>query len=225
MRYFEFGAHAIPEGSSSASRMALAARRLGYAGIIICNLSGVDKVYNKQAARMVPGIEVYFGVEVSTRDIKRLRGRVESLRDRYPLIAVRGGEESLNRAAFEDPKVDVVINNNGGRISIPEARASQLNRVAVGFDLSPMIRLRGSQRSKWIDRFRRNLQIIDKFELAVMLTVSPKCHLDQRAPREMIALAVAAGMDEDLAREALAYPGRLIDMNSRRWISPGVELI
>lgn len=174
---------------------------------------------------MVRGIEVHFGAEVSARDGRSLRSRVASLRDRYPLIAVLGGQESLNRAAFEDPRVDVLINNAEGRIGIPEARAAQLNKVAVGFDLSPMIRLRGSQRSRWIDRIRRNLQIVEKFELAVMLTVSPRCHLDLRAPREMIALAGAAGMDEEVASEALAYPAHLIDLNSRRWISTGVELL
>jgi len=100
-----------------------------------------------------------------------------------------------------------------------------LNQVAVGLDLSPMIRMRGVQRSRWIDRFRRNLQIVEKFELAVMLTVSPRSHLDERAPREMIALACAAGMDEDDASLALSYPGRLMDLNCRRWISPGVELL
>jgi len=40
-----------------------------------------------------------------------------------------------------------------------------------------------------------------------------------------MALAGVAGFEADEAREALRLPGRLLQLNSRKWAGPGVEVL
>jgi ribonuclease P/MRP protein subunit RPP1 len=217
---------ALPEGSDSPSRLALAARHLGYRGIIVCN-SDPEKVFLLDAASRIRGIEVALGADVLASSPRALRSRVLSLRSRCPLISVRGISEEMVRAACEDPNVDVLMHAQDGKplLGIASARAAKLNKVAIGFDLSPMIRLRGSPRSRWLDVMRRTIELARKFNLSMVITTSARSHLDLRSPRDLLALAEVVGFETSEAKEAMMLPGKLLELNRRSWAGPGVELL
>lgn len=227
MTCFESCLHSLPEGSDSPSRLALVARRLGYEGIIICNHTGYEKFLQPSAAREVKGIKVAFGTEVLANNPRALRSRVAQARSRFPFVAVHGGSEDMNRAACEDPEVDVLFHPEEGRkvLGIAAARAAQMNQVAIGFDLRPLIRLRGSSRSRWLEVVQRNLNLARKFDLSMTITTGSRSRLDLRAPMELRALAEIAGFESHETEEALRYPARVLELNSRRWAGPGVEIL
>jgi ribonuclease P/MRP protein subunit RPP1 len=227
MSYYESCIHALPEGSDSPSRLALVARRLGYAGIVICNHTGFEKVFRPDAAREVLGIKVVFGVEVVASNPRSLHSRVAFARNRSPFVVVHGGSEEMNKAACENPDVDVLVHPEEGRkvLSIAAAKAAQMNQVAIGFDLSPLIRLRGNARSRWLQIVQRNITLARKFDLAMILTTCAISRLDLRAPRDLQALAEMAGLESFEVEEALKFPGQLLELNSRRWAGPGVEIL
>ncbi|MBC7079274.1 MAG: hypothetical protein H5T42_02195 [Methanothrix sp.] len=222
--YYEPRVHVMPQGSSSPSRMALVARRLGFSGIIVMSINGSGDLQWLEAAQRIGGITVSSGVEVVSKDPRSLKGRISSLRDRYHFLAVHATSEPLFREAFADPRVDLVV-NSGFRLTVPPARSAKRNQVALAIDLQPMIRLRGISRSRWLDLQRYNVRVARKFGIKMMLTVSPRSHLDLRAPRDMIAMAQILGISREEALEALRLPGRILDMNRRRWASPGVEVL
>jgi ribonuclease P/MRP protein subunit RPP1 len=205
----------------------MAARRLGYEGIIICNHTGYEKFLQPSAVREVKGIEVSFGTEVVANNPRALRSRVAQARSRFPFVAVHGGSEEMNRAACEDPEVDVLFHPEEGRkvLGIAAAKAAQMNRVAIGFDLRPLIHLRGSSRSRWLEVVQRNLNLARKFELSMAITTGSRSRLDLRAPRELRALAGIAGFESNEIDEALMYPARVLELNNRRWAGPGVEIL
>jgi ribonuclease P/MRP protein subunit RPP1 len=217
---------ALPEGSDSASRLTLAAKHLGYQGIIICNAEP-ERIFRPDAAFFVKGIEVTLGTEVKAPNPRSLRSRISSLRSRFPLIMVQGRSDEIIRAACEDPNVDVLMHMDEARrpLGIAAAKSAKQNQVAIGFDLSPLIRVRGSSRSKWLDIQRRSIELSRKFDLSIAITANARSHLDLRAPRDMVALAEVIGLDRFEAVEALKLPGRLRDLNRRDWQSPGVELL
>jgi len=227
MSYIESGLHSLPDGRDSPSRLALAARRLGFVGIIICNHTGFENIFRPEAALEVKGIRVIFGAEVMAANPRALRSRVASARARFPFVAVHGGSEEMNRAACEDPEVDVLVHPEEGRrvLSVASARAASQNQVAIGFDLGPLIRLRGSARSRWLQVVERNLNLVRKFDLAMTLTTGPRSHMDLRAPRDLQALAEIAGLESSEAKEALKWPGKIQELNQRSWAGPGVEII
>jgi ribonuclease P/MRP protein subunit RPP1 len=149
------------------------------------------------------------------------------LRGRYPFLVVRGTTDEIIRAASEDPNVDVLLHPCDGRrpLGIATARAARLNQVAIGFDLSPLLHLCGSPRARWLEALRRNLLFSRKFDLSPVITIGARSHFDLRSPRDLIALAEVAGFEPDEAKEALRRPGKLLDLNRRKWQSPGVELL
>ncbi|NMC09484.1 MAG: hypothetical protein GYA39_00675 [Methanothrix sp.] len=219
---------AYPEGSSSASRLALTAKRLGYEGLIICNVEP-SKVFRLKAADRIKGIKVILGAEVTAANSRVLKGSISALRARYPFLMVCGGTEELVRSACEDPNVDMLLcpcyYDARRSMSIATARAAMKNQVAIGFDLSPLVLLRGSSRARWLEAAGRNLQMARKFELSTIITTRARSHLDLKAPRDLLALAEVAGFEPEEAQAALKRPGRLIELNRRKWIGPGVELL
>jgi ribonuclease P/MRP protein subunit RPP1 len=225
MSYYEC-LKALPEGSDSASRLALAARRLGYQGIIVCNAEP-EKIFRPYAASRVTGIDVAFGAEVTAANSRVLKSRISSLRSHFPYILVNGCSDEMIRAACENPSVDVLMHMDERRrpLGIAAARAAEQNQVAVGFDLSPLIRLRGSYRARWLDIQRRNIELVRKFDLSVIITANARSHLDLRSPRDLMALAEVAGFEPSEARAALELPGKLLALNKRSWLGPGVELL
>lgn len=216
---------AFPEGSDSSSRLGLTAKRLGYKGIIICNQEP-DRIFGLKAAASIKGIDVFIGAEVTAVNPRSLKSRVSALRPRSPFIIVHAASEEMIRAACEDPRVDVV--HYGGKrmfLGIAAARAAGLNQVAIGFELSPLIRLRGRARVRWLEAAGRNLDLARKFSLNLFITSGARSHLDLRAPRDLLALAEVAGFEPEEAIAALKLPGKLVELNRRSWISPGVELL
>jgi ribonuclease P/MRP protein subunit RPP1 len=227
MNFYECNLHALPDGSDSPSRMALAAKRLGYSGIIITNHTTTGRAFGFDAAKLVGGIEVVIGTEIVANNQKTLHAKAASLRDRSDFLAVHGGDEKINRAACEDPNVDLLAHAHEGRsgIGVAAAKAARDNQVAIGLDLGPMIRLRGASRVRWMEVVRRDLNLITKFDLDLMISTGARSHLDLRSPRDLVALAALFGLERDRAVEALVLPKSIIDLNRRRWASAGVEIL
>jgi ribonuclease P/MRP protein subunit RPP1 len=227
MSIFECNLHAIPEGSDSASRLAFAAKRLGYDGIIISNHSCFIDIFRPRAAFEIKSIDVNFGIEIVGTNPKALRNWISKMRSRYAFIAIHGGSENINRAACEHPEVDVLLHPEEGRrvLSIAAARAAEHNQVAIGFDLSPLIRLRGITRARWIELIKRNIILARKFDLQIMITTGPKSHFDMRTPQELGALAEITGFESSEIEAALNLPGKILELNKKIWLSTGVELL
>lgn len=206
--------------------MALTARNLGYKGIIICN-SDPTRIFMLAAAERVTGIEITVGAEVVASNVRALKSRIGTLRTRYPFLVVHGVTDEIVRIASEDPNVDLLVYPCESRrpLSIATAKAAKLNQVSIGFDLSPLIYLRGSQRARWLAAVSRNLQLVRKFELSPIITAGAKSHIDLRSPRDLAALAEVAGFGPEEAEEAMSRQGTLLAQNRRHWVGPGVELL
>ncbi|HWQ20793.1 MAG TPA: RNase P subunit p30 family protein [Methanotrichaceae archaeon] len=227
MTFYECGLHSLPEGFDSPSRFALAAKRLGYDGIIISNHSGQENLFRPEACQNITNIEIAFGIEVMASNPRSLSSRISSARGRYHFLAVHGGADDINRAACESADVDVLLHPTESRrgLSAVAAKSAQQNQVAIGFDLGPMIRLRGIARSRWLETLSRDLALVRKFNLGMMITTGPWSHLDMRGPREVMALAEMAGLESGEIRDALALPARILELNRKDWKGPGVELL
>jgi ribonuclease P/MRP protein subunit RPP1 len=221
--FYFVGAAALPEGSDSASRLALAARDLGYSGIIICNCEP-GRIFRWHAAEQIKGIDVQCGAEVEVANARALRSCLSAWRAAYPFLAVEASSEEISNAACESPNVDALLLSADGRLSIAAARAARQSQVAIGFDLSPLFRLRGSPRARWLEAVGRNLALARKFDLSMILACRARSSLDLRGPREILAMAEIAGFEPAEAEEAMLLPERILRENKKRWLGPGVVL-
>jgi len=152
--FYDLCVHAYPEGGSTVSRMALAAKGLGYSGICVANHQ--DFIVEPD----FPG--VISGVEVVAKNSNDLRRQVDRYRGKVRVLAVHGGDPAINRAACEDDRVDILLHPPDGKTSGINhilAKLAADKRVAIGFELLPIICSRGGSRVRTLSNYRTNLAL------------------------------------------------------------------
>ncbi len=217
MEFYDFNTHSLPEGSSSPSRLALTAKKLGFQGIAITNHQHL------QPHQPSIQLKVYAGIEITgkPRDIHR---RVSSLRKKAAVIAVHGGREDVNRAALETPGVDILCHPYEFNHIL--ARMAAENMVAIEFNIHDILHTGGARRAKILALYRQNLKLTRKYETPMILTSGAMSHFDLRAPREMAALAGLFGMEAWEAKKAMSQtPLEIIKKHSPNYILRGVEIL
>ncbi|MDP2218460.1 MAG: RNase P subunit p30 family protein [Methanolobus sp.] len=226
--FYDMNVHCVHESGNTLEEIVAVARRLGYNGIAITNPDTVKQVV---PSAILDGFEVISGVEIRTDNASKLHGIVSKYRDRVDILVVSGGSESINRAAVENPGVDLLVNLNIAQdngFNQVLAKAAGENRVAICFDIGDLIHLRGGSRVQALINYRKNLQLIRKYDVPFILSSNARSCFDMRAPREMAALAALFGMS---AKESMAglttIPHSIIARNRPPvgYISEGVQLV
>ncbi|CAJ37250.1 ribonuclease P protein component 3 [Methanocella arvoryzae] len=226
LHYYDMNIHPYPEGSSSVSRMALEAGRLGLSGI--CASPHHDFFAGKEP--LPQNFKVLRGVEVSPANANELRRLVEKYRSRVQVLAVHGGDEAINRAACEDGRADVLTHpHDGGKTSGINhiiAKLAADKQVAIEFSLFPIIHNRGGTRVRTLSSYRANFALVRKYGAPYVITSGAMSHYDLRDPRCMIAIARLFGLNEAEAIKGLTYyPEQIIRRSSASYVMDGVEIV
>ncbi|MEL4304961.1 ribonuclease P protein component 3 [Methanococcoides sp. LMO-2] len=226
--FYDLCVHCAPDGKSTQEEMAAMAKHLGFAGIGMTNHSNSDPVAKVGSEA---GIEIFRGVELVASNPSKLHGLVGKFRHKADVLAVHGGDEGINRAAVENPNVDVLLHpgtpKNSGLNHVLAKSASD-NNVAIAFDMASLITLRGGRRVHALSHFRENLMLARKYDVPFLLTNNASFCYELRAPHEMMALATLFGMERDEAKSALSETPAEIISRSRRghnFICEGVEIV
>ena len=230
-----------PGGNTTASRFAKTAEEYGYTGVVL--RSRIDRS-DENLDRLAPGVEgtdpygvdVVPGVEVVPDSPTRVGGLASSVRNRTVVLIVRGGDSGVNRAALEDPRIDVLSRPfgddgaggaEGGDINHVLVKAARDNEVAIEFDLSPVLRLSGGRRVRALGRLRKLRELIDHYGAPFVVSARPDSHLRLRSVRELCAVGSQIGFEEGTIREGLERWGEIADRNRRRlsesFIAEGIE--
>lgn len=221
--------HARPDGDSTVSRMALTASEFGYDGVVVRNHGDSPASYDPDAIADTYGIDVVIGVEIRAEDPSRASGFVGSHRDKQTLVAVHGGNTTLNRFAVEQSAVDVLAHPMAGEGDFNHvlARAATRNGVRVEFDFGPVLRTDGGARVRALADLRKLRELVTAYDVPYVVSAGASNHLQMRAPRELLALGELIGFDEDAVSRGLAEWGRLAERNRARtapeFVEPGVR--
>lgn len=226
--FYDLNVHTVPEGKNTIMEMAAIAKRFGYAGIAITNPSNSCK---PEKSRVIEDVEIFSGVELMPENPSKLHGLAGKYRQMTDVIVVRGGSESINRAAVENSNIDILSNfgsmkDNG--LNHVLARSASDNNVAVSFDLSEIISQRGGRRVRALSNFRKDLRLVRKYDVPFILTSNSHSCYDLRAPRELISLALLFGMTQQEAVRGLSQtPEDIIERNrpSSSRVYEGVEIV
>ncbi|AUX10323.1 ribonuclease P/MRP protein subunit RPP1 [Halalkaliarchaeum desulfuricum] len=230
-----------PDGNATASRYAKTARKYGYGGIVL--RSRIDRgdgdlplsVVDSEKSTIY-GVDVVPGVEVVPDSQTQVGGLASSVRERTVVLTVRGGNSGVNRAALEDPRVDVLSRPFGddgtggdddGDVNHVLVKAARDNDVAIEFDLSPVLRLSGGRRVRALGRLRKLRELIDHYGAPFVVSARPDSHLRMRSVRELSAVGSQIGFEPETIREGLERWGNIADRNRKRlsesFIGEGIE--
>lgn len=224
---YDLNVYSVPEGKNTVEEMAVLAKRFGYAGIAITNPH--DSCGSETS--MASDLEILSGVELRVDNASRLHGLVGKYRNMVDIIVVRGGSENINRAAVENPNVDILTSFGSTRdngFNHVLARSANENNVSISFDLAELMGQRGGRRVRALSNFRKDLELVRKYDVPFILSANARCVYDMRAPRELIALAGLFGMSREEALSGICTnPQRIISKNrhSSKYVFDGVEIL
>ncbi len=223
--FFDFHVHGD-------SKLALEAYRLGFSGVAIIQSS---KNYHKDLINdfkdTLPDFKIFHGVEIHAQNVKELKKKMNKFKDEDVLI-VDGGNLKINRAACEDPRVDVLANPYKNRrdsgINHVLAREAVDNEVAIELNINSILKTRFSTRAKLMSQYRQIIKLHRKFKFPLIISSNAHSLYDLRTPEDIIALVQCLGMDEEEAYNSLSkIPGSILDKKKikRDMVARGVRII
>jgi ribonuclease P/MRP protein subunit RPP1 len=229
-KFYDFCVHAIPDGDNTVEELAALARHFGYSGIALANHS--DKLsQSKPVLSPTEGFEIFRGIELVEENPSKLQGLIGKFRPSMDVLIVHGGSENVNRAALENPRVDILNHpafDRSSGLNQVLAKAAAENGVSIGLTLRPILHSRGSRRVRLLSDLRANLDLARKYEVSLVLSSDAVSCFDLRSPMETLALAEVCGLEEDEALEAMsAVPERILAKNrpGPGYIREGVEVL
>ncbi len=177
-----------PGGDSSVRRMALEAKALGFERLV---------------AKDVPpgewyGIELYTGILIRDTPLRDLVNRIKKERNNNAVVSVQAGDSGFNRAVITTKGVHIlrgIQSADKNAFDHVTARMAADNRVAVDFNLSPLISGRGITRQRAIHRYRDVMVLEQRFGFPIVLSTHARSVLEMRSVREIAGLCSLIGMD------------------------------
>jgi ribonuclease P/MRP protein subunit RPP1 len=228
--FYDFCVHAVPDGDNTVPELTALARHLGYRGIAIANHS--DKLPQSwPLMSQTDGFEIFKGIELVEENPSKLHGLIGKFRKSVDVLIVHGGSETVNRAALENPRVDILNHpafEKSSGLNQVLAKAAAENGVAIGLTLRPLLNSRGSRRIRLLSDLRANLDLARKYEVSLILSSDAMSCFDLRAPMDALALAEICGLEEDEAIDAMSTVPEKIIARKRPgtgYVREGVEVL
>ena len=203
-------------------RLALEAYYRGYGGIAVIQSSkNYEKDFLKGFKEIGSNFRIFSGVEIYARNKEDLRKNIQKFREKEDVLIVNGGNLKVNRAACEDPRIDILAHpfkkrRDSGINHILAKKAAE-NEVAIELSINPIIKTKFSLRAKFISHFRQIIKMHRKFGFPIIITSNAYSLYDLRTPNDIIALFQCFGMSEEEAGNSLSkIPLKIIEKNKIR---------
>lgn len=238
MKFYDLHLHSnISVGENSIGELVRFAERLGYSGIAICdNFQGLEKIKHlkDEISKLQKSIEVYLGVQIQAKDPAELKEMVNKVRDEVLIIIVHGGDYNINRAACENPKVDILAHPELERMEsgLDEAclNAALENEVKIQINFREILYSYRKPRSYILEHIAENIELCNQLKVPMILCSGAQSIWDMRDPRELVAIANVLGMDLPKAFSAITdIPQRIIEKNKKilegKAPSKGIEVV
>jgi len=227
----------LSSGESSVEQIIDFAKRLGYSGIAICdNYQGPEKLneLKNEINKIETDLEVYPGVNIQAKDVNQLKEIISKVREKVHIVIVSGGDYSINRAACEDPRVDILAHPELARMDSgldePSLNAATQNNVAIQLNFREILYNFRKPRSYILNHIAKNINLCNHFRTPVIFCSGAQSIWDLRSPRELISIANVLGMELGKAFASVtSIPQEIIEENKKTLegtkITEGVEVV
>lgn len=212
------------------------AERLGYSGLALFkpenghNNQGNNEEIPKGDSNL--SIQIYRGTLIQSRNPEDMKQKVKKSRKNSDIVMVRGGDQKINRAACEDPQVDVLsrpyFNRRDCGINHVMAKKAAENDVAMELSIKYLTKTSSYLQYKVLAHFREILKLKRKYDFPVIITSDAEFIYDLHTPRDLVALAQCFGMEKEEAEYALSgTPLDIVERSKTRSkvIVDGVRLV
>ena len=233
MKFYDlFVQSSLSGGESTVEQLVDFAKKLGYAGIAFCdNFQGVEKLseLKSRVSEVKSDVEVYTGVNIIAQNVNEMKEIISKVRDKVHVVVVSGGDYSINRAACDDSRIDVLMHPELGRsdsgLDEPCLQAATQNNVAIGVSFREILYNFRKSRSY----ISRNLMLCNNFRTSMVICSCAQNVWSMRNPREFVSMLNVLGLDIGKAFASVtSVPQSIFERNSKvlegNMISDGVEV-
>ena len=219
--------HAHPDGRATVARLAKRAATYGYGGIVVRNHGGEAATYDRGRLVETYGIDLVPGIEIRVEEPGRASGLIGNYRSKRTIVCVHGGD--LNRFAVEQPQVDVLAHPmEDGDVNHVLAKTAAENGVHFEFNFGRVLRAEGGDRVQAIQGLRKLREMVTQYDAPYVVSADAGSHLALRAPRELLAVGEAIGLDREMIEAGLTAWREIAERNRDRQsdsvIEPGVRI-
>jgi ribonuclease P/MRP protein subunit RPP1 len=213
------------------------AERLGYSGIAVCdNFQGLEKLneLKNEIDKFKTDLEVHLGVKIQAKDVNELKEALSKVREKVMIVAVSGGDYTINRTACEDSRVDILFHPEAGRfdngLDEPSLQSATQNNVAIEINFREILNSFRKPRSYTLNHIEQNIVLCNRFKTPMIICSGAESIWDMRAPRDLISIANVLGMDIGKAFLSMSsVPLEIINGNKKTLegtkITDGVEVV
>jgi len=209
-------------GENSIEQLVDFAKKLGYSGIVICdNYQNLEKLNElKNNISQVKDFEVYCGVNIVAKNVNEMREIVNKVREKVHVVIVSGGDYSINRAACDDSRVDILMHPELERIDSgldePSLGAATQNNVAIGISFREILFNFRKPRAYILNHIARNLMLCDHFKTPIIICSCAQSMWGMRSPREFVSLLNILGLDIGKAFSSITtVPQAIVEGNKK----------
>ncbi len=234
MRTYDLHTHASPFGESSAENMVNSARHLGWSGMALSCFPDTKEAIENHCGIVenlkTNDFDVINAIEIKASTVNELHKTLDSVRRKFEIVIVRGGDAEMNRAAAETSQVDILAHPEASRndsgIDQIMAKSAADNNVCIELNFRQILNSYRKSRVHTLAHMRHNLKLAKKYGFPVAITSGAYSKWELRAPRELAAFAVNVGMSLEESFKSLEA-GK-IDSNRQKlkddWVMPGVTI-
>jgi len=187
----------------------------------------------EEISKIESAIEIYPGVKIYAETPEELRKIIERVREEVMIVMVAGGNYNVNRAACENPKVDILVHPELGRVDngLDEVclKEAAKNNVAIGVNFREILNRYRRPRSFLLDRISQNIRLSKELKVPVVICSGAKSIWDMRDPRKLVSIGNIFGLELERAFSCVSsIPQSIVENNQKRLkgekITEGVEL-
>lgn len=151
---------------------------------------------------------------VVEKNNEEARKKIEKISKVNSLIIVLGRDEEFNRKILENKKVKILLdpeNTNKGSSLFQRnsglnhvlCKIAKENDVAIGINLSEIIKKEGKERSEYLAKVMQNIMLCKKYKTKMIITPLAENENELRNSYDMKSLCLVLGMDTKMAKEAV----------------------
>lgn len=177
------------------------AERLGYSDICF-NYSPED--FNKKHMEYLNNnfdLNIHSGICLKDLKPNKLDKLSRKFKNSADLIAVHGGDSSLNRAACENIRVDILFRPYFKRhdcgINHVLAKEAHRNNVAIELSFVDILKTYHHRRAKMITNFKDIITLHRKFKFPLIISSYASSFYDLRRLNDIISVFKAIGLNEE----------------------------
>ncbi|MBI2449514.1 hypothetical protein HYV49_04420 [Candidatus Pacearchaeota archaeon] len=148
------------------------------------------------------------------QNYEEARKKIDKISKLQKLIIVQGRDEEFNRKVLENKKVNILLNpentNKGSSLFQRNSgmnhvlcRIAKENDIAIGIDLSEIIKRESKERAEYIAKVMQNIMLCKKYKVRMIMTTLANSESELRNSYDMKSLCLVLGMDTKMAKDAV----------------------